>query len=70
MNPWSIFQLVTMAIAVIFLIGGEKLSMPVLGDIGLAIMGVTAIIVGLEATIADRLLNMLTQRLTQWTERS
>lgn len=55
MHPWSIFQLVTMAVAVIFLFGGQKLPMPVLGYVRLAIMGVAAIVVGLEAVDRRRI---------------
>lgn len=55
MNPWTVLQLSTAAIAVISLIGGEKLSLPILTTAGIAILGVTAILVGLEGIIKRRI---------------
>ena len=55
MNPWTIIQLATAAIAVASLIGGQVLSLPILTEAGLAILGVTAILIGLEGIIRRRI---------------
>jgi len=55
MNPWTILQLASAAIAIISKIFGERVSLLILTAVGIAILGVTAILVGLEGIIKRRI---------------
>jgi len=55
MNPWSVVQIGLAVLALLLAFAGEKLSIPFLLYGGIALFGVAAIVVGLEAMITQRI---------------
>ena len=55
MSLWSIVQIGLAVIAFLLAFAGDKLSIPILFYTGISIFGVTAIVVGMEAMITQRI---------------
>ena len=55
MSPWSIIQISLAVVAFLLAFAGDKLSIPIMLYSGIALFGVTAIVIGLEAMLAQRI---------------
>ena len=55
MRAWSIAQIGLAGIAFLLAFAGDKLSIPILLYSGIALFGVTAIVIGLEAMLTQRI---------------
>jgi hypothetical protein len=52
---WTTIQLILGLLAILFVFGGDKLSMPILSDTGLACFGLAAMAIGWEAIITRQI---------------
>ena len=52
---WTTIQLILGLFAILFVFGGDKLSMPILSDTGLACFGLAAMAIGWEAIITRQI---------------
>jgi hypothetical protein len=52
---WTTIQLILGLLAILFVFGGDKLSMPILSDAGLAFFGLAAMAIGWEAIITRQI---------------
>jgi hypothetical protein len=55
MSPWSIIQIGLAVVAFLLAFAGDKLSIPIMLYSGIALFGVTAIVIGLEAMLTQRI---------------
>ena len=55
MSPWSIIQISLAVVAFLLAFAGDKLSIPIMLYSGIALFGVTAIVIGLEAMLTQRI---------------
>ena len=52
---WTTIQLILGLLAILFIFGGEKLSLPILSNAGLAFFGLTSMAIGWEAIITRQI---------------
>jgi hypothetical protein len=55
MSPWSIIQIGLAVVAFLLAFAGDKLSIPIMLYSGIALFGITAIVIGLEAMLTQRI---------------
>jgi hypothetical protein len=55
MSPWSIIQIGLAVVAFLLAFAGDKLSIPIMLYSGIALFGVTSIVIGLEAMLTQRI---------------
>src|ERR1043166_3884611 len=52
---WTTIQIILILITILLVLAGEKLSMPILFDAGVACLGLTSIVIGWEAILTRRI---------------
>lgn len=52
---WTTIQIILGVLAILLVLGGDKLSMPILGNAGLACFGLTAMVIGWEAILTRQI---------------
>lgn len=55
MNAWTILEVATLIAASAFIVGGQRLTSPLLTEIGIALTGISALVIGLEALVKRKI---------------